>query len=585
MKDLALFSKSGRYFVSTHSGDGKLRVWDVAKGDLKHEYVPNLHLNSPTTSLTWVNAVSLTASPVKNKKRVKENHNNLHLALGTNNGSLALYSLAEGKITCTLKSDVSRKVNALAWSDGAGLFSASSDTIVQWDLSTKSVKCKWKSRKGHISCLGVSEDGGVCVSGSYNLHVWNVKTQALMSTLVGHSADVTNITFLNSQYFLTTSSRERRIAAWSLNSESTDCLVNFTLQETCTSNICAIQEDSSALIAVATKTGALEIFSHQLNGSSGKSVKPTQTIEIAVDKKAAGAVSLMPVSSVHMSRKGRATLAYGFYPLLSFETMSVFPEVKEKRIFLVRQEPQRDNLNNSAPDKVKPVIHEETEYLNSNSILGKRKPGVNDAAMEERLGNLSLDQSKDMVNTTKGSPHSMAHLLIQGLESKDKRILDSVLLRKEPEVLRETVSRLPIQALGPLIKELKTMVQGRTQMSMIAALWLKNVLQVHAAQLLADQSVCGMLSGIQGVVNTRLDTLPPLNGLLGRVSLLLDQIDSPKNKEVVNSEPLLIFQDEDSSDERDSLLGEREGSESEDKWEEFSDLQMESEDAGMSAGD
>lgn len=50
---------------------------------------------------------------------------------------------------------------------------------------------------------------------------------------------------------------------------------------------------------------------------------------------------------------------------------------------------------------------------------------------------------------------------IQGLKSKDVRILHDVLLDKDENVIRTTVSRLPIEAVLPLSVELISMLQGK----------------------------------------------------------------------------------------------------------------------------
>lgn len=34
--------------------DGKLKIWDTESNQLKQEYVPNLHLSTPCTTLVWI---------------------------------------------------------------------------------------------------------------------------------------------------------------------------------------------------------------------------------------------------------------------------------------------------------------------------------------------------------------------------------------------------------------------------------------------------------------------------------------------------------------------------------------------------
>ena len=49
----------------------------------------------------------------------------------------------------------------------------------------------------------------------------------------------------------------------------------------------------------------------------------------------------------------------------------------------------------------------------------------------------------------------MVQLLLQGLHNKDRKILDSVLDRADEELIENTVKKLPVEFVIPLIKELQ----------------------------------------------------------------------------------------------------------------------------------
>jgi hypothetical protein len=57
--------------------------------------------------------------------------------------------------------------------------------------------------------------------------------------------------------------------------------------------------------------------------------------------------------------------------------------------------------------------------------------------------------------TTPPRADSMLQLLLQGLNNKDRKILDSVLDRADEELIEKTVRRLPVEAVLPLITELQ----------------------------------------------------------------------------------------------------------------------------------
>lgn len=79
--------------------------------------------------------------------------------------------------------------------------------------------------------------------------------------------------------------------------------------------------------------------------------------------------------------------------------------------------------------------------------------------LKDRLENLSLNDTPGK-SSTKGA--NMAQLLMQALNSNDRNILTTVLFTKNETVIPNTVAKLPVQAITPLLKELTVMLQGKT---------------------------------------------------------------------------------------------------------------------------
>lgn len=94
--------------------------------------------------------------------------------------------------------------------------------------------------------------------------------------------------------------------------------------------------------------------------------------------------------------------------------------------------------------------------------MGKRNRGGaagSQLPLKDRLENLSLNTETSTAPTKGGN---MAQLLMQGLNSKDKTILMNVLMTKDEKVVKNTIGKLPVQAIAPLLKELTVMLQGKT---------------------------------------------------------------------------------------------------------------------------
>lgn len=92
----------------------------------------------------------------------------------------------------------------------------------------------------------------------------------------------------------------------------------------------------------------------------------------------------------------------------------------------------------------------------------KTTSGGSQLLLKDRLENLSLNADANTPGRSPTKGANMAHLLIQALNSKDKNILTTVLFTKNETMIRNTVARLPPQAIIPLLKELIVMLQGKT---------------------------------------------------------------------------------------------------------------------------
>lgn len=133
---------------------------------------------------------------------------------------------------------------------------------------------------------------------------------------------------------------------------------------------------------------------------------------------------------------------------------------------IVRKDPRILGKAHSAePSKVQtPIVkndvHYVTPYTSSTTSKRKNRAGQIEVPMEQRLENLQLNK----LETSSKVPRvdNVAQLLVQGLHSNDKNILRSVLNNQDVGVIKNTVKRLPMSVIVPLIKELTKLVQGKT---------------------------------------------------------------------------------------------------------------------------
>ena len=83
-------------------------------------------------------------------------------------------------------------------------------------------------------------------------------------------------------------------------------------------------------------------------------------------------------------------------------------------------------------------------------------------SMADRLKLLSTDQNAP--SSTPPRTDSVLQLLLQGLNNKDRKILESVLERADDEQINNTVKRLPIEAIVPMLEELQHHIQVKIKL-------------------------------------------------------------------------------------------------------------------------
>lgn len=110
-----------------------------------------------------------------------------------------------------------------------------------------------------------------------------------------------------------------------------------------------------------------------------------------------------------------------------------------------------------------PVVNNNVHYLTpytSTSTTKRKGQGHVEVPMEKRLENLQLTKLNNAGKVPKVD--NVAQLLVQGLHSNDKNILRTVLNSRDENVIKNTVKRLPMPVIVPLVKELSTLIQGKT---------------------------------------------------------------------------------------------------------------------------
>lgn len=128
---------------------------------------------------------------------------------------------------------------------------------------------------------------------------------------------------------------------------------------------------------------------------------------------------------------------------------------------LIRQHPHKQNSEKQIDKVVTPVVGKNAVYLDPCSYISsatKRKLGaeVPEVSMERRLENLKSNEGSIPRS------NNMIHLLMQGMKSKDEKLIKTVLLKKDKQIIRNTLRKLPIIGIYDLLEHLGKYVTGNS---------------------------------------------------------------------------------------------------------------------------
>ena len=131
-KSMARFSSDcSKLAMSTP--DGRLTVWGSGGGggacDLLHQFSPSTHLTAVSTCLAWSGPGHPTQ---KKKKRMSMDQQSDLVAMGTSAGTVLVYSIIQGDLVTTFKTENSTRITCLVWTKSASsLYAAGEVSLVR----------------------------------------------------------------------------------------------------------------------------------------------------------------------------------------------------------------------------------------------------------------------------------------------------------------------------------------------------------------------------------------------------------------------------------------------------------------------
>ncbi|XP_064622092.1 WD repeat-containing protein 43-like [Lineus longissimus] len=599
------FSSSGEYLAHS-SPDGTLKLWQTSTATLSQEYTPSSHLSATCTCINWGPWRDAKNTPKKKKRRKSGAGESLQLvALGTQSGDVLLYSVAKGDLQSQMTDGHSDRVNDISWcQDGYKIFTCSSDRhIVEWDVLTGKIKNKWKGDKAEVYSLCLCPGDMYLLSASRSIKLWDLQKREVLKTFTGHATEVFRLLLastsqefsLRNSYVMSAAVNDRLLHAWNLDPSAKDksALASFALpEEPVSMSISRYQEsDKAMLLASVTQNGHLLVFEHVLNGKCKKSLQPKVSIQIATPGCKDDVPRPIPILAVHISCDNLRSLVmvYGNFLKPSIEKLEYGS--LEQEVCLVRDDPSQTIVRQESevtkiktPDTSREVMQLAPGHMapSQPTMTGskKKRRKSNEMSMEDRLNAMGFDQSSDQAAPAATHPpqaDTLATLLTQGLQSQDKLIINNVLQTNNEKIIKNTVRRLPVPVVIPLVKELSRRMHGHAQVGHVLIKWVKMVLTIHTSYLMTFPEIVDTLSSLYQMMDYRVGMFSRLSKLQGKLELMLSQVTSQTQDEeetVATQQPMLIYQEESSDEEMDMDDVLQSHSESEDNWEDLSDMEV-----------
>ncbi|KAM0870904.1 hypothetical protein ACQ4PT_039748 [Festuca glaucescens] len=195
IRDLLTSFSLSSDFLALSSGDGRIKVWDAARGQLQTEFadIPAVevgalaetkrgHLALDYTCMKWVQLSS------KKKRKAGSSL----LVLGAGSGDVLALDVAAGQWKWRITDCHPGGVTAVAYSrQGRTVYTAGADGMVcKIDPSDGSVAGKFKSSSKAISALAVSSDGKVLATAAGQLRTFDASDNKKIQKFSGHPVSV-----------------------------------------------------------------------------------------------------------------------------------------------------------------------------------------------------------------------------------------------------------------------------------------------------------------------------------------------------------------------------------------------------------
>ncbi|XP_031374684.1 WD repeat-containing protein 43 isoform X1 [Punica granatum] len=590
-------------FLAVSSGDGRIKIWDTVKGQIQTEFAditgsdetnPYIksdrgHLSVDYTCMKWL------AVDGKKKRKLGSSL----LILGTGSGDVLALDVSAGQLKWRVSDCHPGGVSAISFSkQRSHIFTSGADGMIcEIDFLTGNLVQKFRGSTKAISAMTISPDGRMVATAASQLKILSSTDHKKIQKFSGHPGAVRCMIFSDDgNYILSSAVGERYVAMWRVGGgkkQSADCIL--AMEHPAVSIDCRINQsseiDNRGLYVLAISVTGVCYFWCAKDIEELRNAVPTKislSNEENLSSKTRAITSTIfaaKLQGIASASSGQIFVAFGLLvkPLFQKILVSSGENVKlrsssdgvllpmSQSLTLSKKARDVDNKVSAldranAEDALLPIPklvefneRDKTQWhlaLDPDEVIADLVKSRSEAKSEE----------SQVEVTTK--PISMEDQLrslgiLDGDSLTSKSRVDSSAFKRidfdanlSPKKMRAAIlSMTPTEAYG-LLETLIADWQSRSRSAKAVLPWINCILINHSYHVIAQEEVTQMLHYLSKMVKARGAALQPLLQLVGRLQLILEQVNKTTQngaQDPVQTDQINGSDSEDNDDDDDEV--------------------------------
>ncbi|XP_030441089.2 uncharacterized protein LOC115663209 isoform X2 [Syzygium oleosum] len=600
---LTAFSPSSEFFAIS-SGDGRIKIWDTLKGQIQTEFAdiaandrtdvfmkPDRgHLSVDYTCMKWLDL----------GKQRKRKHGGSLIVLGTGGGDVLALDVASGELRWRISDCHPGGVTAISFSgQGSRAYTGGADGMIcEIDPMTGNSLKRFRTSTKAISAISVSSDGSVLASASAQVKIYSCSGHKKIQKFSGHPGAVRSMIFTNDgKYVLSCAAGERYIAVWQVDGSKThsaSCTLSMEHPAVYLDSkyIGNGEEDLKGLYVLAlTETGVCYFWFGQNTEELRDSIpaKVSLSIEDSLLKNHHGAPTILAakLQGIPSRASGHIFISHGLLVKPLFQKILVHSGKNMKLnssldgiLLPTGQSLVRAKRGQDVSNKVTALDRANAEDallpVPTFSDLGERKKpnqysGIDPdeviadivnsrsraKSLESEQMHVSADDDFEVGTSTVCLEDQLRSLgFISGNDGSLHRSAPDPAFLKDINLevnlsnkkMRDTILSMGASDAYNLLRKLLALWQSRSSNAKLVLPWISRILVIHSDYVLSQEPMTELLYSLGKTAKARGAAIRPLLQLVGRLQLVVTQIDKATHNQTRDS---LQERQADESDDED----------------------------------